>query len=132
MEKLNLDKRLLKRFGVTMALAFLVISGLFFLRQRHGVAGIIVLISCVFFIAGLILPILLKPVYIVWMRLAFILGWINTRVILIGLFYLVFAPAGLVIRLLKIDLLERKHKKESYWKKKEKLDFSPLNYERRF
>ncbi|MDO8662437.1 MAG: SxtJ family membrane protein [Candidatus Omnitrophota bacterium] len=132
MEKLNLDKRLLKKFGVTMALVFLVISGLFFLRQRIGAAGAAAVLSFVFFIAGLIFSILLKPVYIIWMRFAFILGWINTRVILILLFYLVFTPVGLAMKLLKVDLLERKHKKESYWKKKEKFDFSPLNYERRF
>lgn len=74
----------------------------------------------------------IKPVYIVWMRFAFILGWINTRIILVILFYLIFTPVGLFMRLFRIDLLERKNKEGTYWKKKEKVEFNPLNYERRF
>jgi len=50
----------------------------------------------------------------------------------VAMFYLVFTPVGLAMRLFRIDLLERNKNKESYWKKKEKVDFNPLNYERRF
>ena len=81
---------------------------------------------------GLVLPGFLEPVYIVWMRFASILGWINTRIILVIIFYLVFTPLGLLIRLFRIDLLERGNKLDSYWKKKEKTGFNPLDYERRF
>ena len=80
----------------------------------------------------LILSNLLKQIYKAWMCFARILSWINTRIILVILFYLIFAPIGLVMRLLKIDLLERHKDKESYWKNKERIDFNPLNYERRF
>lgn len=132
MEDLKFGKTELKKFGITMGAAFLVISSIFFLRQRHGGAVTSLLISSVFFITGLILPALLKPIYIIWMRIAFILSWVNTRIILIILFYLVFAPIGLAMRLFKVDLLERNKKKESYWKKKEKPDFNPLNYERQY
>ena len=79
-----------------------------------------------------ILSDLLKPVYKIWMRFASVLAWINTRIVLVVLFYLVFTPVGLAMRLFKIDLLERNKIKESYWKEKEKIDFNPLNYERRF
>jgi len=132
MENLKFGKMDLKKFGITMGVAFLAVSILFFLRQKHGGAVSSLLISSVFFITGLILPILLKPIYIIWMRFAFILSWVNTRIILIILFYLVFAPIGLAMRLFKVDLLERSKKKESYWKKKEKPDFNPSNYERQF
>jgi hypothetical protein len=132
MDKLRPDKITLKRFGLTMGTVFLAFSGLFFLRQKHAAAVNSLSVSCVFVIVGLIFPILLKPVYIIWMRFAFILSWINTRIILIILFYLVFTPLGLLMRLLRIDLLERGNKGETYWKKKEKIDFNISNYERRF
>ena len=48
------------------------------------------------------------------------------------MFYLIFTPIGLVMKLFRIDLLERKKREGTYWKKKEKVDFNPLNYERRF
>ena len=132
MEKLKLDKKMLRKFGMTMGIAFLVISSLFFFRHKHTVAAYGSIISCVFFIMGLSLPTFLKPVYTAWMRLAFILGWINTRIILVILFYLVFTPVGLFMKLFGIDSLERKKKETTYWKKKEKMDLDPSNYERRF
>lgn len=132
MEKLEIDRIVLRKFGVAMGIVFLVIGSLFLLRQKHVVAVNSLLVSCLFIIMGLVLPMILKPVYIVWMRFSFILGWINTRIILLILFYLVFTPIGLLIRLLKMDLLERKNKTDSYWKNKKKAEGEPLDYERRF
>jgi hypothetical protein len=131
-ERLSLGKRTLRKFGVTMGIALMVTSGLFFFREKHTGTLFSLLASGIFFITGLVSPVLLKPVYIIWMRFAFILGWINTRIILVILFYLVFTPFGLFMRLFRIDLLERKKKEGSYWKPKEKIDFNPINYERRF
>jgi hypothetical protein len=132
MDKLRFDKITLKGFGLTMGVVFLVFSGLLFFRQKYTVAGDVLAVSCIFFIVGFVFSFLLKPVYIVWMRFAFILGWINTRIILVILFYLIFTPVGLFMRLFRVDLLERKMKEETYWKEKEKVEFNPLNYERRF
>lgn len=132
MEKLNLDKRTLWKFGMTMGIAFLVISCLFFFRHKYAGTMYSLIVSCVFFITGLVLPTFLRPVYIVWMSLAFILGWVNTRVILAIMFYLILTPVGLFMRLFRVDLLERKKKEGTYWKNKKMLEFNPLNYERRF
>ncbi len=132
MGKLNPDKRMLWKFGMTMGIAFLVVSSLFLFRQKYSGAVYSLIISGVFFITGLALPSFLRPVYIAWMGLAFILGWVNTRIILVVLFYMIFTPVGLFIRLFRIDLLERRKKEGTYWKNKEKLEFNPLNYERRF
>lgn len=116
-----------------MGAAFFVISGIIFIKHKHIPAPII-LISGGFFLSAFLLPAVLKPVYIFWMKLAFVLSWINTRLILIIMFYLVFTPIGLIIKLLKVDLLDKKidKKKDSYWLKKEKVVFNPLNYERQF
>ncbi len=74
---------------------------------------------------------LLKYLYIIWMRLAFILGWINTRILLLAIFYLLFTPIGIGIKLFGVDLLERKidKNKDSYWKKRDSL---AADYERQF
>ena len=52
------------------------------------------------------------------------LGWINTRLILFIIFYLVFTPIGLVMRLFGVDLLDKKidKNKNSYWRRKEKVE----------
>ncbi len=133
MEKLNLDKKNLRNFGLTMGIAFLIIGLLIASRHRYNPAPAYA-ISALFLIVGLIIPGLLKPLYIAWMRLAFILSWINTRLLLLIIFYLIFTPIGLVMRICGRDLLDRKIDKckESYWRKKEERGFRQENYERQF
>ena len=133
MEKLDLDKESLKKFGVTMAAAFLIITLIIFARHKYSVMPTLI-ISATFLILAFTSQALLKPIYILWMRMAFVLGWINTRLILFILFYLLFTPIGLVMRLFKADPLDRKiaKEKDSYWREKEKIKFNPINYERQF
>ena len=56
---------------------------------------------------ALIAPASLRPVYKVWMRFAGVLGWINTRIILGLVFFLMFFPFGLIMRLFN-DPMRRK------------------------
>ncbi|GAB4337901.1 MAG: hypothetical protein Kow0089_09490 [Desulfobulbaceae bacterium] len=56
---------------------------------------------------GLALPRTLRPVYIVWMTIGHWLGWINTRIILTLLFYLLILPVGVIMRLFGKDPLAR-------------------------
>ena len=92
------------------------------------------IISAFFFIMAFLAPLALKPVYIAWMRFAYVLGWVNTRLILAIMFYLIFTPIGLALKLLRKDLLERKKGEGglSYWKEKEARVFNPADYERQF
>ena len=124
MEKLNLDKNNLRKFGIVMGIAFLVITLLILIRHRHSIAPAFI-ISAMFFISALFAPLLLKPIYIFW---------VNTRFILLVIFYLVFTPIGLAMRLFGVDLLERRmeRNRKSYWRQKEKHKFDRLNYERQF
>lgn len=132
MDKLNLDKSNLKKFGVTMGVAFLAITLVLVVRHKHSLLPF--LISIIFIVLAFIMPILLKPIYILWMRLALILGWINTRLILFIIFYLMLAPIGIAMRIFGVDLLDRKIDKnrKSYWQKMAKGAFNKLNYEKRF
>lgn len=133
MEKLKLDKKSLKKFGITMCIAFLVITGIIIIRHRHNIVPTVA-ISTAFLLLALIQPLWLKPVYIIWMKFAFVLAWVNTRLILFIMFYLIFTPIGLVLRLFGVDLLDKRIEKGkvTYWIKKEKKEFNPLDYERQF
>jgi len=133
MQDFNSDTKSLRKFGITMSIAFAVITFFILFRHKQGIFATLS-VSILFFIFAFVMTNLLKPVYILWMKLAFILGWINTRLILIIIFYLVFTPIGIVIKLLGIDLLDRRinKDKDSYWLKKEEKPFKPLDYERQF
>jgi len=65
---------------------------------------------------AIIYPLSLKPFYKLWMAFGGVMAWINTRLILGIVFYLVFLPFGLVLKLLGKDPLSRKinNKLESY------------------
>ena len=53
-------------------------------------------------------PKVLKPVYRGWMTIGYMLGWVNTRIILGLIYYLVFAPLGLSMRLFGKDSMRRR------------------------
>ena len=133
MEKLNLGPKNLKKFGITMAVAFAVITLIIFIRQRHSIIPYLS-IAALFFISALTIPVVLKPVYIFWMKFAFVLSWINTRLILVIIFYLVFTPISLVLKLFRKDLLNRKIviNETTYWKKREESPDVKSLYQRQF
>ena len=56
---------------------------------------------------GLLMPVVLRKPYELWMRLAHVLGWINTRIILSIIFYAVFTPVAFVMRLTGADPMNR-------------------------
>ena len=49
----------------------------------------------------------LTQVYRLWMTVGEVLGWVNTRLILGALFYLLFTPVGLYLRLRGKDPMRR-------------------------
>ncbi|MDP8254962.1 MAG: SxtJ family membrane protein [Candidatus Alcyoniella australis] len=83
---------------------------------------------------GLVFPKGLTPLYRVWMKLAMGLGWFTTRLVLTVFFFLVLTPSGLLARLLRADLIEKKFDKSAptYWLEFPKRDYNPELYERRF
>ena len=57
---------------------------------------------------ALVAPGILGPAYRVWMKLAEVLAWINTRILLGLVFFGVVTPIGLVMRLLGRDPMRRR------------------------
>jgi hypothetical protein len=67
-------------------------------------------------VAALVYPRLLAPLYKGWMKFGHVLGWINARIILGLVFFVMVTPIGLIMRLLGKDLLRMRAKKsDSYW-----------------
>lgn len=66
------------------------------------------MIAALLFILAFIRPKLLFPIYTVWMKIGLILGWINSRIILGVIFYLLILPTGIVLSLLGKDSMCRK------------------------
>ncbi len=69
----------------------------------------------------------LKVIYKNWMKVAHVIGNVVTTVILGIIFYVVFAPVGIFLRLRNKDLLDRAldPNAASYWNQRERKAFDP-------
>lgn len=61
----------------------------------------------VLILPALLFPAALQPVYRFWMLLGLGLGWVNTRILLTLVFYGLFTPMGLWLKLMAKDPLNR-------------------------
>ena len=132
-ERIDTSPASLRKFGILFG-ALGALATAYFLCRGSEVWVWSAGAALLFLFTGLALQRVLKPVYIVWMAFAFLLGWLNTRLLLGLFFYLIITPIGLVLRLTGKDLLDKKidREAETYWKKREKKEFEPSRYERLF
>lgn len=99
----------LRKFGIIMGIFIMLFFGLLIPWIWDFSSPSWVWIASGTFIGlGLIVPITLKPVFIVWMKFAHVIGWINTRLLLSIVFYLIVMPIGLIMRLFGTDPMHRK------------------------
>ena len=101
------DPRALRKFGLLVGGIFCLI-GAWPAIYRGQPARWWALAAGVFLIApALLAPRVLAPVHRAWMLVGEILGWINTRILLGVVFYLVITPMGLIMRLLGKHTMRR-------------------------
>ena len=124
----------LRKFGLWVGGVFVGIGLLYLWRHRPLYPWFITPgIALMFF--GLVAPRLLKYIYVIWMTLAMVMGFVVSHVILTMFFFLVITPIGLVARLAGKDFLSLKLDRSapSYWvTRKSTGPKAPLDYERQF
>ena len=110
------EKSDLRKFGITIGIILVMIAGFFFWKEKESFQ-IFLTVGAVLCIFGVVIPVILKPIYWIWMIFATILGWIMTRIILSILFYVILTPIGLIPRLFGKQFLELKWNRtnRTYW-----------------
>ncbi|NOQ64499.1 MAG: sxtJ [Methyloprofundus sp.] len=110
---MNISKNQLREFGIVFAIGMILIFGLGIplLANKPVPIWLSILTLPVAFIA-LVLPIILKPFYILWMKIGAVLGWINTRIILGFIYFVVFMPVGLCMSIFAKDPMQRRFEKD--------------------
>ena len=132
---LDTSSKEIRKFGLVIAIALGVIGSFVYVKfGNFDVVGWLWGIGLLFLILGFILPSVLRPVYRIWMLLAYFIGGIVSRVILTVLFYVVLTPTGLVLRLFGKDVLDQRFEKdrESYWIKKDLTDHTKDQYRKMY
>ena len=122
----------LRKFGFVVGGVFGAIAGYLFYRNgMETVAGkILGGIAAPLLILAVVYPRALAPVERVWMRIALVLGWINTRLILGVLFFTVVSLTRFYLFLTRKDPMTRKLDPAlaTYWTDLPQ-EFDPKSYE---
>ena len=87
-----------------------------FYRGRMTVAEVLGGLSLLLILMAALVPAAARGFHILWMKLAAVLGYVNSRILLSLVFYLLFFPYNMLARLIGRDPLNRrKTRSESYW-----------------
>ncbi len=105
----KLDKKGLREFGLLTAGIIALLFGLLLpLLWGHNLPLIPSIIAGILAILALFIPQSLGPVYQGWMRVAQVLAWVNSRLILGLIFFIIVTPMAIIMKIIKRDPLNRK------------------------
>lgn len=111
------SKKILRDFGLLVGLGIPVFFGyLLPIIFGHEIRNWTIFVGLPILILGIISPKRLKYPYELWMKLGIILGWINSRIILGLIFFMVLLPISLLMRILRYDPLKLKSNTLSSYK----------------
>ena len=110
-----LDNKGLRKFGLTTGAIIVVLFALFF-PWVFDMATMPMwpwILASLLWLPALLMPSILRPVYTTWMKIGHGIGWVNTRIILGVLFYVMVLPMGLVMRMFGKDPMARRMDKSA-------------------
>ena len=108
-----------RSFGIVFFVVFLIIA-IYPLSHGGDIRIWSTIISFIFLVLGLLNSRILTPLNKIWFKFGIILGKIISPVIMAIIFFLVVTPTGLIMRILRKDILNLKYNQnKSYWIEKE-------------
>ena len=115
MESTNIKIGSNKSFGIVFFIVFLLI-GIYPFLNGNDLRIWSLLISFVFLILGLINSKILTPLNKLWFKFGLFLGKIISPLVMGFIFFIVVTPTGIIMRLMRKDLLNLKYnQKKTYW-----------------
>jgi len=122
-----------KKFGFFFTILFMFVGIFFFYVNNSNLSWLSFALSIVLLLITLIKPEALLPLNKVWMLFGVCLGMIVNPIVLGIIFFALFTPIGLMMRLFGRDELKLKLKpKASYWKLRTPSGQDTDNFKRQF
>ena len=120
-KNIKTTKKVLRDFGLILAIVLAIFGGISLWKESESYKYLFPG-SGASLILAMLLPNVLKFIYLPWMTVATIIGWVMTRVILKMLYYLILTPIGIAMKLFGKDILDEKINKDkpSYWVPRDK------------
>ena len=107
-----------RSFGIVFFIVFLLIS-IYPLINDEGLRIWSLVVSLIFLVLGIINSNILSPFNKLWFKFGILLGKFVSPLIMGIIFFFVVSPIGILMRILKKDLLNLKfNDNKSYWIKK--------------
>ena len=107
-----------RSFGIVFFIVFFIIA-IFPLKNDGDIRIWSLVVSIIFLLLGLSNSKILTPLNRLWFKFGILLGRIMSPLIMGLIFFLVVTPIGLIMRMLRKDLLNLKFdNNRSYWIKK--------------
>lgn len=98
----------LRDFGLTLSFGIpLIIGFLIPLIHGQGFRFWTLFFAAFFFISSILYPKLLNFPFRAWIKLGYLLGWINSRLILTLIFFIILLPIAAFMKLFGYDPLKR-------------------------
>ena len=115
MKKLNkISKRNNITFGILFLFSFLII-GLYPLKSGGVIRIWSIILSLIFLIITIIKPNLFIYLNRLWIKFGILLGKIISPIVMGLVFFFVVTPIGILVRVLKKDVMGLKKGASSYW-----------------
>jgi hypothetical protein len=109
-----------KKFGFFFSSIFLIISSYFAYKDNTVIAYMFAILAILFLAITLIRADILLPLNKLWMRFGLLLGMIVSPIVLGIIFFGLFTPIAIIMRLIGRDELRIKiNKKDSHWIKRD-------------
>jgi len=108
---------LLRQFAVLWMVFCGALAYRFHAHEQWIVALVFAGLGLAFGPMGLVKPLLIRPLFVVLMKLTFPIGWVVSHVLLAFTYYVVLTPFSVLFRLLGRDALGRRKRpaQSSYW-----------------
>ena len=104
-----------KSFGLVFFIVFILIA-FYPLLNNGNIRLWSLLVSLIFLILGLLNSKILNPLNSLWQKFGLLLNKVMSPLIMGLIFFFIVTPIGILMRILKKDLLNLKfNKKETYW-----------------
>ena len=122
-----------KRFGFFFCGVFSLLALYFYFYASSLYAVVFLIFSIFFLLAAIFKDSLLSPFNRAWMQLGVLLGKIVSPIILAFLFFLMFTPIALLMRLFNRDELHlRSSNSDSFWRLRDPIKFNKESLKQQF
>ncbi|MFN0279239.1 MAG: SxtJ family membrane protein [Pyrinomonadaceae bacterium] len=122
-----------RKTALLVSAVLIIASAVFWYRGSVTTPLVLVSIAVILSFTGFFVPQFAKLFHRGWMHFAFALGYVNSRILLTLIYFLMFVPYGILSRIFRRDPLQiRKPRSETYWNRREVTRQTKEQFERLF